>query len=125
MYWLWGLIIGASGWFRPLHYRAIYKPAAQRKEIITNLVQQLSQGFNWQLDVERTAEELTASIEQNIGSPEEIVHLGGLLSKSLLSVLVCVVSSIYLIIDSRSVGNFVCALSLSKNTRQLKNYPHR
>ncbi len=100
------LIIGASGWFGHSIIEQFTALAAQRKEIITNLVQQLSQGFNWQLDVERTAEELTASIEQNIGSPEEIVHLGGLLSKSLLSVLVCVVSSIYLIIDSRSVGNF-------------------
>lgn len=100
------LIIGASTWFGQSIMEQFTALAAQRKEIVTGLVQQLSDGFQWNLDVEKTAEDLTASLEQNIGSPEEIVHLGGLLSKSLLSILVCVVSSIYLLIDSRSVGQF-------------------
>ncbi len=100
------LIIGASAWFGGSILEQFSALAAQRKDIITSLIKQISDSFQWQLDVEKTAEELTASLEQNIGSPEEIVHLGGLLSKSLLSVLVCVVSSIYLLIDSRSVGQF-------------------
>ncbi|MBI5172990.1 MAG: AI-2E family transporter [Candidatus Obscuribacter sp.] len=100
------LIVGASTWFGQSIMEQFSALAAQRKDIITSLVQQISDGFHWQLDVEKTAEELTSSIEQNVGSPEEIVHLGGLLSKSLLSVLVCIVSSIYLLIDSRSVGQF-------------------
>lgn len=100
------LIIGTSSWFGQNIMEQFNALAAQRKDIITSLVQQLSDGFHWQLDVEKTAQDLTSSIESNVGNTEEIVHLGGLLSKSLLSLLVCVVSSIYLIIDSRSVGKF-------------------
>jgi hypothetical protein len=49
---------------------------------VVSLVQQLSDSFHWQLDVEKTAQELTASLEQNLGTTEEILHIGGLLSKS-------------------------------------------
>ncbi|MGD9681516.1 MAG: AI-2E family transporter [Candidatus Obscuribacterales bacterium] len=78
----------------------------QRHEIMANLLDQLSQSYGWNIDVEETATELVADLEGWFGKPGEIMHLGEILSKSLLSVLVCMVSSIYLIIDSERVGLF-------------------
>ncbi|HMO24143.1 MAG TPA: AI-2E family transporter, partial [Candidatus Melainabacteria bacterium] len=78
----------------------------QRHEIMTNLLEQLSSSYGWQIDVEETATELVSDLESWFGKPGEIVHLGEILSKSLLSVLVCIVSSIYFIVDSDRVGKF-------------------
>lgn len=90
---------------------------AQRQEIVTNLVSQISTAFNWQLDVEQSTNEILSSLEQNIGTPGEIAHLGALVSKGMLSMLVTVVSSIYLILDSKRVGDFFLRF-LPKERRQ-------
>lgn len=79
---------------------------AQRREIVTNLISQISTAFNWQLDVEQSTNEILTSLEQNFGTPGEIVHLGSLLSKGMLAMLVTLVSSIYFIVDSKRVGQF-------------------
>jgi predicted PurR-regulated permease PerM len=79
---------------------------SQRKEIVTNLLSQVSTTFNYQMDVNMTADEILSSAEKSFGQPGEIMHLGGLLSKSMLSLLVTVVSSIYFILDSHRVGQF-------------------
>ena len=93
---------------------------AQRREIVTNLVSQISTAFNWQLDVEQSTNEILSSIEQNFGTPGEIVHLGALVSKGMLAVLVTVVSSIYLIVDSQAGrDNFFCAFYRRKSVKQL------
>lgn len=78
----------------------------QRHEIMTNLLEQVSTSYGWQIDVEETATEMVTDLESWFGKPGEIVHLGEILSKSLLSVLVCMVSSIYFIVDSDRVGKF-------------------
>jgi predicted PurR-regulated permease PerM len=78
----------------------------QRKEIITNLLDQIVVNTGWQINVEDTTSDLLNSIEQGVGRPEELVHMGGLISKSLLSILICVVSSIYLLLDGQRVGRF-------------------
>ncbi len=79
---------------------------AQRREIVTNLISQISTAFNWQLDVEQSTNEILSSFEQNFGTPGEIAHLGALASKGMLVMLVTVVSSIYFISDSKKVGDF-------------------
>lgn len=79
---------------------------AQRKEIIGNLISQVSNTFQWNLDIDKTTQEALNSFEQSVGKPEEIMHIGSLLSKGFLSALVCTVSSIYFMLDSASVGNF-------------------
>lgn len=79
---------------------------AQRREIVTNLLSQISTAFNWQLDVEQSTNEVLSSIEQNFGTPGEIAHLGALVSRGMLATLVTVVTSIYLILDSKRVGEF-------------------
>ena len=77
-----------------------------RHEIMVNLLEQVSTSYGWQFDVEETATEAVADFEGWFGKPGEIMHLGEILSKSLLSVLVCLVSSIYFIVDSERVGRF-------------------
>jgi hypothetical protein len=61
------------------------------------------------------------SIENSIGKPEEIVHFGGMLSHGLLSLLVCIVSSIYFIIDSKRVGRFFLRFVPSANKTTMVN----
>lgn len=79
---------------------------SQRREIVTNLLSSISTAFNWQLDVEQSTNEILMSIEQNFGTPGEIAHLGALVSRGMLAVLVTVVTSIYFILDSKRVGDF-------------------
>jgi len=81
----------------------------QRKEIVTSLLSQLSPVFtyfNYQIDVNQATDEILKSIEKGIGDPSEIWHLGALVSKGLLFMLVTVVSSIYFISGSDRVGQF-------------------
>ena len=98
---------------------------AQRNEIVVSLVQQMSDQFHWQLDVEHTAQDMITSLENTFGSPGEIVHLGGLLSKSLLAVLVCIVSSIYLMIDSKNVGRFLLRFVPKQHHANIKQLSSR
>ncbi len=77
-----------------------------RHEMVMSLLTNFSTQFNWNLDVQTASVELVQDLENWIGKPSELVHLTEVLSKSLLSVLVCTVSSIYLIIDSDRVGKF-------------------
>ncbi|MBX3150752.1 AI-2E family transporter [Candidatus Obscuribacterales bacterium] len=78
-----------------------------RHAIVTKLLEQLSTTFNWQMDVQTISSDIVINLETWLGKPEELVHLTEILSKSLLHVLVSVVSSIYLIMDSESVGRFL------------------
>jgi predicted PurR-regulated permease PerM len=78
----------------------------QRQEIVVNLLNQVSAACHWQIDVDKETSDILKSAEQSFGQPTEILHLGGLLSKGMLSLLVCVVSSIYFIVDSSRVGQF-------------------
>jgi predicted PurR-regulated permease PerM len=98
------------GWlifrFGPVLAEEVHNLTDQRHVIATNLVTQVATGLKMNLDVERTSETLLAAIESAVGKPEELMHIGGLLSHGLLSLLICVVSSIYLIVDSKRVGRF-------------------
>lgn len=101
-------IIFALGWFfGPLVVDQMTNLWNQRHEMALNLVQSASQSFNWSINnPTKTAEELVSNLEANFGRPEEVMHITGIFSKSMLGILVCVVSSIYLIIDSHRVGQF-------------------
>lgn len=101
-----GTIIGLCSAFGKSVVEQINQLAGQKQEIVTNLVQQLANGFNWQIDVTKTAEDIINSMEKSLGKPEELAHFGGILSKSLLAILVCTVSSIYFIVDSERVGKY-------------------
>jgi len=114
----------ATAWFGQSITDQFQALVAQRSDIVRNLLGQMSTSFGWNIDIEHTTAELMANLEQSYGSPEEIMHLGGILSKSLLAILVCTVSSIYLIIDSARVGHFLLRFVPSKEretVRKLSN----
>ncbi len=101
-----GAIIILSNLFGGLVVEQASRLVADRHEIMTNLVTQLSASFHWDMNVNKTSTGLMTELEEWLGKPNEILHLGELLSKSLLHVLVCTVSSIYLLIDSERVGKY-------------------
>jgi predicted PurR-regulated permease PerM len=77
----------------------------QREEMISSVVNQISTQLNLNLDVQKVTADVLASMK-TAGRPAEIVHFGGVISKSVLAILVCIVSSIYLVTDSSRVGKF-------------------
>lgn len=122
VYLLGAVVLIISGWFfLPLLSEQCVALAMHRQEIITNIVRQAAETFNLQLDVDITANQIIANIEESFGKPEEIVHIGGLLSHGLLGILVCVVSSIYFIIDKERVGNFAIRFLPADKREQVVN----
>ncbi len=102
-----GATVGVLGWlFLPVIGDQMVQFASNRHDIVRKVVEQAVASFDWQLDVEATTNQLLTNFEEGLGSPGEIVHLGKLLSHGLLALLVCLVSSIYFIIDSGRVGAF-------------------
>ncbi|HEY9681846.1 MAG TPA: AI-2E family transporter [Oculatellaceae cyanobacterium] len=92
--------------FGPLLGEQISSVIEHRHELANNFIQQLSDSFGLGLDVNQTSDQVLAAMESGVGKPEEILHVGGMLSHGLLSLLVCIVSSIYFISDSQKVGRF-------------------
>jgi predicted PurR-regulated permease PerM len=92
--------------FLPTLTDQIASMAMHRHEIVTNIVRQAASTFHWDLDVELTTRQILNSIEESIGRPSEIVQLGGVVSRGMLNILVCIVSSIYFIVDSKRIGEF-------------------
>lgn len=80
-------------------------PDAQR-ELIKGVITQFAAQFHWQGDIQALTEHVIRSVNEAIGKPEEIMHLGGALSHTALFVLVTVVSSIYFTLDAPLVGQF-------------------
>lgn len=75
-------------------------------QIIHSAVTQLKEMMKLHIDVDTVTNNIMSGIQHGIGKPEELMHLGGLLSHGALSLLVCVVSSIYFTLDSQAVGRF-------------------
>ncbi|MCC7530935.1 MAG: AI-2E family transporter [Candidatus Melainabacteria bacterium] len=99
-------ILFALGWFfGPLLVDQMTNLWTQRQELVNNVVSSASQSFGWQLPP-GLADQMVHNLEETFGKPEELMHLTGIFSKSMLGILVCVVSSIYFIIDSHRVGQF-------------------
>ncbi len=91
--------------FGPEFANQFNKLFEQREEMIYSVVNQISTRMNFGLDVSKVTSDVLASME-SAGKPAEIVHVGGVISKSLLAIFVCIVSSVYLITDSARVGSF-------------------
>lgn len=99
-------LFGLAWGFGPMIAEQLTNLFTQRQELALNLVNSISQSF-WKIDdVPGAAQDLIKHLENNFQTPQELMHIGGLFSKSMLGILVCVVSSIYLIIDSHRVGQF-------------------
>lgn len=107
IYLLTALLATISCWiFMPILMDQCAAMALHRQEIITNIVRQAAATFKWNLDVDITASQIITNIENNLGKPTEIVQIGGFLSRGFLAILVCIVSSIYFIVDSKKIGEF-------------------
>lgn len=99
--------IGVACWFfGPALLEQFQSLASNRHEIVRTTLAQAASTFGWSIDLNQQTTHIVAAIDEHVGKPSEIMHLGGLLSHGLLSVLVCVVSSIYFLIDSQRVGAF-------------------
>lgn len=102
-----GIISALTYRFGPTLRDDVTSLISQRHQIVTNLVSSVSTQFHWQVDVQQTSQDLLSNIEGGIATPSEIMHLGGLLSHGMLAVLVCIVSSIYFLVDSNRIGQFL------------------
>lgn len=79
-----------------------------QKELVHKAVEQLASVMKWQgnIDIDQTTEQILNGVVHSISRPEELQKGVGEVSHLLLSLLVCVVSSIYFTLDSQSVGRF-------------------
>jgi predicted PurR-regulated permease PerM len=93
-------------WFGPRIAEQCSAMVADRHDLVSKLISQMVVQFNWQVDVDKATDDVLASIENTFGQPQELMHIGGLVSRSMLSLLVTIVSSIYFIVDSKRVGSF-------------------
>jgi len=80
-------------------------PEAQH-ELVHRAVEQLTNIVHWQGDIDQLSEQILRGSLKQITEPEQIKEVGASISHLLLSILVCVVSSIYFTLDSNSVGRF-------------------
>lgn len=101
-----GLLVAVAAMFGPGIVRDITELANHQHEIVSNVVKQLATSFHWETDAEETTGQILSAVGESIAKPTEIMHLGGILSHGMLSILVCIVSSIYFIIDSDLVFAF-------------------
>jgi predicted PurR-regulated permease PerM len=97
---------GAIWWLGPPIFHELSELAGQRREIVQHAVTQFAQSTNWDGDVNQATDQIMNGIAETIGKPGELAHIGGMVSHGFLSILVCFVSSIYLTVDSSSVGKF-------------------
>ncbi len=103
-----GLVIGGAIWFLgPGIVRELSELVENRREIVSNSVSQFARLTNWGLDVDTTTQHILGSVTESIAKPAEIAHWGHVLGHGALSILVCVVTSIYLTLDSNKVGQFL------------------
>lgn len=99
-------IAGLVWWFGPHLAKQLAELADHKSELVGNLLDQLNNHLGLGINVDDATKEILTSIEQSFGKPAELIHYGTLFSKTMLALLVCVVSSIYLIVDNRRVGHF-------------------
>jgi predicted PurR-regulated permease PerM len=101
------VFLGILTWaFAPTFSDQLSQLASNRQEIVSNIVRQAAATFNWNTDVDLTTSQILTAAEEGLGKPSEIVQIGGFLSRGFLAVLVCIVSSIYFIVDSHRIGDF-------------------
>jgi predicted PurR-regulated permease PerM len=105
IYSLTGTILGYVAWHvAPMLGDQAKQLYDNRREVVGNLVQQIDGAFAWNINVNDTTDFLLDQVQHVVG--DEIPHLGAVISKSLLSVLICAITSIYMLVDNRRVGRF-------------------
>ncbi len=105
---IFGSIVAALCFLGPSVARELKDLAdpVNQQQIVHSAVSQLKDMLKLKVEVDVATANIMSSIQHGFGKPEELMHLGGLLSHGALSLLVCVVSSIYFTLDSQAVGRF-------------------
>lgn len=85
--------------------KELTSPESQH-DLVHKAVEQITGIVKWQGDIDQLSEQILSGIMHSISKPEELQKGVGEVSHLLLSLLVCVVSSIYFTLDSQSVGRF-------------------
>lgn len=75
-------------------------------ELVHKAIEQVTGIVKYQGDIDQLTEQVLTGIVSSVTKPEELSKGVGEISHLALSVLVCVVSSIYFTLDSQSVGRF-------------------
>ncbi len=88
-----------------------------RQVIVTSLIKQISETTGWSPDIAAVASQILDKAGTFITSqPEEILAVGGLVSRSLLFIVIALVSSIYFLKDAQEIGAF-CLRFVPENQR--------
>lgn len=98
-----GILFALCWFFGPMLADQMTNLWNQKQELADNFVTSASQSFGWQFP-EGAAAHAVKNIEDVFGN--KIMTGVEIASKSMLGILVCVVSSIYFIIDSHRIGQF-------------------
>jgi predicted PurR-regulated permease PerM len=107
VYALLAALIGVSAWYLlPNVWHEIVELASQKNEIIHKVVTEFATATHWNGDVDGVAQQILDGIDENMANANGLADVGKSVSHGALAVLVCVVSSIYLTLDSHSVGQF-------------------
>lgn len=77
-----------------------------QRELVHKAVEQIGGVIKWQGDVDQVSEQILSGIASTLSRPEQLKEVGESISHAMLSILVCVVSSIYFTLDAQSVGRF-------------------
>ncbi|MBU6455218.1 MAG: AI-2E family transporter [Cyanobacteria bacterium REEB67] len=81
---------------------------AHREMIVQSMVTQLSQATGWNPDVTAISAAALVKLQTFVtGQPEEWLAVGGVVSRSLLFILMAFISSIYFLYDSKTMGRFL------------------
>jgi predicted PurR-regulated permease PerM len=103
-----GVVIGSAIYFLgPGIVRELSELVENRHSIVSNSVSQFATMTHWTIDVGSTTSHMLGSMSETFSKPSEIAHWGHVLGHGALSVLVCVVTAIYLTLDSDKVGQFL------------------
>ncbi len=98
-----GIIFALCWFFGPMLVDQMTNLWTQKQELANNFVASAKQSFGWQLP-DGAADQAVRNLEDTFG--KKFVTGIEIFSKSMLGILVCVVSSIYFIIDSHRIGQF-------------------
>ena len=93
--------------FAPLFAEELVALFDNRQHLVENVVSQVASLTGWQLDVAQVMAGLSEQIQGHlVEKPTEILALGHLLTHSFLSLLIFLITSIYMTIDGKKLGRF-------------------
>lgn len=103
-----GVIVAAGFFLGPSIIREVkdLSNPDNQHELVHKAVEQMASMVKYQGDIDQLSEQLLNGVVSSLTKPEELQKGVGEVSHILLSILVCVVSSIYFTLDSQSVGRF-------------------